>query len=195
MIADRIFFLSAALASGLVAATATAQTIVPTPPFNAIELEGGGHVTLMHGSVQQVRLLKGSTQFTRFIVERSQPHKLRIEACNNDCPHNYDLEVEITTPGIDTLAVSGGGRIESGGDFPARHQLTLAVDGGGTIDVRAMRSEGATAAVDGMRWASRRSRKRPKRATTNPKPMMVRPVRIHARRVRSAAKKTRGSDM
>ena len=54
---------------------------------------------------------------------------------------------------------------------------------------------GATAAVDGMRWASRRSRKRPKRATTNPKPMMVRPVRIHARRVRSAAKKTRGSDM
>ena len=79
MIADRIFFLSAALASGLVAATATAQTIVPTPPFNAIELEGGGHVTLMHGSVQQVRLLKGSTQFTRFIVEGSQPHKLRIE--------------------------------------------------------------------------------------------------------------------
>ncbi len=149
MIADRIFFLSAALASGLVAATATAQTIVPTPPFNAIELEGGGHVTLMHGSVQQVRLLKGSTQFTRFIVERSQPHQLRIEACNNDCPHNYDLEVEITTPGIDTLAVSGGGRIESGGDFPARHQLTLAVDGGGTIDVRAMSSEGATAAVDG----------------------------------------------
>jgi hypothetical protein len=149
MIADRIFFLSAALASGLVAATASAQTIVPTPPFNAIELEGGGHVTLVHGSVQQVRLLKGSTQFTRFIVEGSQPHKLRIEACNNDCPHNYDLEVEITTPGIGTLAVSGGGRIESGGDFPARHQLTLAVDGGGTIDVRAMRSEGATAAVDG----------------------------------------------
>jgi putative autotransporter adhesin-like protein len=149
MIADRIFFLSAALASGLVAATATAQTIVPTPPFNAIELEGGGHVTLMHGSVQQVRLLKGSTQFTRFIVQRRQPHKLRIEACNNGCPRNYDLEVEITTPDISTLAVSGGGRIESGGDFPARHQLTLAVDGGGTIDVRAMRSEGATAAVDG----------------------------------------------
>lgn len=146
---DRSRTLFVSLAACLVALPAAAQTIVPTRAFNAIELEGGGHVTLRHGSVQQVRLLKGSTQFTRFIVERSQPHKLRIEACNNDCPHNYDLEVEITTPGIDTLAVSGGGRIESGGDFPTRHQLTLAVEGGGTIDVRAMSSEGATAAVDG----------------------------------------------
>ena len=146
---DRSRALLVSLAACLVALPAAAQTIVPTPAFNAIELEGGGHVTLRHGSVQQVRLLKGSTRFTRFIMERSQPHKLRIEACDNDCPHDYDLEVEITTPGIDTLAVSGGGRIESGGDFPARHQLTLAVDGGGTIDVRAMSSEGATAAVDG----------------------------------------------
>jgi Putative auto-transporter adhesin, head GIN domain len=146
---DRVWTLFGFLAACLIALPVAAQTIVHTPAFNAIELEGGGHVTLRHGSVQQVRLLKGSTRFTHFIVESSQPQKLRIEACNNDCPHNYDLEVEITTPGIDTLAVSGGGRIESGGDFSARNELTLAVEGGGTIDVRAMHSEGATAAVDG----------------------------------------------
>jgi hypothetical protein len=146
---DRVWTLFGFLAACLIALPAAAQTIVPTPAFNAIELEGGGHVTLRHGSVQQVRLLKGSTTFTHFIVESSQPHKLRIEACNNNCPHNYDLEVEITTPGIDTLAVSGGGRIEGGSDFPATRQITLAVEGGGTIDVRAMRSDGATAAVDG----------------------------------------------
>ncbi|HEY6579159.1 MAG TPA: DUF2807 domain-containing protein [Rhizomicrobium sp.] len=131
----------------LAAAPSLAQQVVRVAPFDSIELEGGGHVIVKHGDVQQVRLIKGSTAFTRFVVD--EPRKLRIQACNSDCPPHYNLEVEITTRGVDALGVSGGGAIDSTGGFPAPRKLSLAVQGGGTIDARAMDADRATAAVDG----------------------------------------------
>jgi hypothetical protein len=137
----------AALAVALLPVTpAAAQQLVQVASFDSVELEGGGHVVIKHGDVQQVRLVQGSTAFTRFVVEREG--KLRIEACNNNCPHHYDLEVEITTPRIKALAVSGGGAINSTGNFPATN-LALAVEGGGMIDVRAIDARNAEAAVNG----------------------------------------------
>ena len=130
----------------LAVAPASAQELVPVGPFDSVELEGGGRVTVRHGDVQAVRLLKGSTALTRFRVDGSG--KLRIEACNNDCPHHYDLEVEITTPHIRGLAISGGGAISSDGNFPER-RLALAVEGGGAIDTRTIDAESAEAAVEG----------------------------------------------
>jgi len=141
---------AAALIAGLfMTAPAVAQTIVPTPSFSAINLEGGGHVVIRRGAVQQVRLLHGSTEFTRFIVDRDSPGTLHIYACNSDCPHRYDLEIEITTPGIAALAISGGGSIDGDASLSGLQELTLAVDGGGTIDTRAMDSGTVTAAVRG----------------------------------------------
>ncbi|HEX4080026.1 MAG TPA: DUF2807 domain-containing protein [Rhizomicrobium sp.] len=138
----------AVLAIGLpLAAPALAQQIVRVAPFDSIELEGGGHVTVKHGNVQRVQLVRGSTAFTRFTVEDGR--KLRIEACNNDCPHHYDLDIEITTRNIDALAVSGGGAIDGTGGFPSPRKLALAVHGGGTIDARAIDADKAVAAVDG----------------------------------------------
>lgn len=129
------------------AAPARAQQIVSVAPFASIELEGGGHVTVKHGDVQRVQLVQGSTAYTRFTVEDGR--KLRIDACNNDCPHHYDLDVEITTPNIDALAVSGGGAIDGAAGFPPLRKLAVAVDGGGSIDARALDVDTATAAVDG----------------------------------------------
>jgi hypothetical protein len=129
---------------------ASAQQVVPVGPFDSIELEGGGHVVVQPGDVQRVKLVQGSLAYTRFTVDGE--HKLRIRACdnnNNDCPHHYDLKVEITTPRVDALAISGGGAIESAGNFaPARH-LALAIEGGGTIDARSLDAERAEAAIDG----------------------------------------------
>ncbi len=135
------------LVSAVTVASAAAQTMVSVPAFRAIELEGGGHVVLRYGDVQQVRLLRGSTAFTRFVVEDGG--KLRIEACNDDCPRHYDLDVEIVTPAIDALAISGGGAIETASDLPCRREIALAVKGGGTVDARALRCADVTAAVDG----------------------------------------------
>jgi hypothetical protein len=138
---------SALLCASLLSASAWAQSVVPTPHFDSVELEGGGHVVIRYGDAQQVRLIQGSTEFTRFRVEDGG--KLRIDACNRDCPHRYDLEVEITTPRIEALAVDGGGAIDSEGGFPSPHRLALAIEGGGKIDARAMNAERATAAIDG----------------------------------------------
>jgi len=146
----RFLPLSSAVVAALFATTlAFAQTIVTTPPFSAVKLEGGGHVVIRHGDVQQVRLLQGSTQFTRFIVDRDNPDTLHIYACNNDCPHHYDLQIEITTPRIEALAIAGGGSIDGDGSLSGLRELTLAVDGGGRIDTRAVDSGAVTAAVHG----------------------------------------------
>lgn len=139
--------LSVALAMAFLSAPASAQQSVSVAPFDSIELEGGGHVVVSHGDMQQVRLIQGSTEYTRFVVEDGR--KLRIEACRSDCPHDYDLEVEIVTPRIDALTISGGGHIEALPGFPAARKLALAVEGGGTINARAFDTANATAAVDG----------------------------------------------
>jgi hypothetical protein len=91
--------------------------------------------------------VQGSPAYTHFTV--SGGRKLRIEACNRDCPHHYDLEVEITTPRVNGLAISGGGAIESAGNFAPEDHVALAVDGGGKIDVRSMDADDAEAAVNG----------------------------------------------
>jgi len=135
------------LCSVLAALPASAQSVVPVPHFDSVELEGGGHVVIRYGDAQQVRLIQGSTEFTRFTVEDGG--KLRIDACPHDCPHIYDLEVEITMPHIEALAVDGGGVIDCDGGFPAPRRITLAIEGGGKIDTRAIDAEHATAAVDG----------------------------------------------
>ncbi|HLY05023.1 MAG TPA: DUF2807 domain-containing protein [Rhizomicrobium sp.] len=126
---------------------AFAQQVVPVGAFDSVELEGGGHVIVRSGDVQRVQLLHGDLANTRFTVNGEG--KLRIEACNDDCPHHYDLEVEITTPRIKALAISGGGAIESADNFASARHLALAVDGGGTIDARSVDAEMAEAAVNG----------------------------------------------
>jgi len=128
-------------------APALAAEVVPVPHFNAVELRGGGQVTLREGPVQRVTILDGSTQFTSFRMERDS--KLRIDACNERCPHQYRLRVLIESPRIPrTLAVSGGGTITATSGSVER-ELTLAVSGGGVIDTRAINVADVTAAVNG----------------------------------------------
>jgi hypothetical protein len=139
-----------ALVVGLVSTSSvSAESIVPTPPFKGIGLEGGGHVVLKQGAKQEVRLIEGSTSVTRFEVEGGERGSLHIETCHSDCPHEYRLEVEITTPDIDALAVNGGGSIDAGAAFADRHELSVAVNGGGNIDARGVDAGHVNAAVHG----------------------------------------------
>jgi len=138
-------FLAAAVC--LLATPAFAAETVPLGHFNAVGLRGGGHVVLKYGKTQSVTLLKGSTQYTSFKLE--QGGSLEIDACNNDCPSHYDLEIEIVSPDIDGVAVEGGGEIEASGNFPGQDRLDAAVSGGGGIDVRAISAASVNAAVNG----------------------------------------------
>jgi hypothetical protein len=140
-------FLLAAALTVLGAIPASAASDVPVAPFSAVALRGGGHVVLKHGPVQRVTLLRGDTKHTSFTVKHG--NSLVIETCNWSCPHHYDLEVEITTPQLTALAISGGGEMESRGAFPRQDNLSVAVNGGGDMDTRSIPADSVSAAVNG----------------------------------------------
>ena len=129
------------------AAPAVALESVSVPDFRSIQLRGGGDVTVRPGPVQRVTILDGSTQFTTFRVERNG--QLRSDACTGRCPRHYRLRIEIQSPRVPDLAVSGGGAIRAADGFAAEDQLSAAVNGGGSIDARAVAAGSVSAAVNG----------------------------------------------
>jgi hypothetical protein len=132
-----------------IAASAPALALEPVavPPFRAVELHGGGIVTITPASVQRVTLLEGSTQFTRVRVDPEG--KLRIDVCNEQCPRNYHLRVQIETPSIIGLGVNGGGQMTTASGFAPQRKIGVAVNGGGSIDVRTIDAAAIGAAVNG----------------------------------------------
>src|SRR5207244_1486738 len=96
---------------------------------------------------QRVTILEGSTQFTRLRLEREG--QLKIDTCNDRCPQHYRLRVEIQSPRVPDLGISGGGDIAVEPGFRAQSQLSVAVDGGGKIDGRAVEAGDVSAAVNG----------------------------------------------
>lgn len=128
-------------------APAVATEIIPVSPFRGIELRGGGDVTLVPGPTQRVTIVKGSSQFTRMRVDRQG--KLQIDACNARCPQNYDLEIRIESPRVPDVAIARGGTIKSSPGFAPQSQLSVAIMGGGKIDVRSVDAVDVSAAVNG----------------------------------------------
>ena len=131
-------------------APAIAQAQVDVAAFDAIDLRGGGHVTVRHGVRQRVTLLRGDLATSRIEVgsRRGNERSLVIEACRTSCS-DYDLRVEIVTPDIGAVAVTGGGEIEFESGFAAQRALALSVTGGGSIDARAVPAQDVAASVRG----------------------------------------------
>ena len=138
--------LAASALAALLPLTAQAAEVVPLAHFTKIALFGGGHVVLRHGARQQVTITTGSTQYTHFT--QPNPGELQIDACNDECPHHYDLEIEIVSPDVDSVAVADGGEIVAKGDFPKRNIVNVGVRQGGAVDARALRGDLVNAAVN-----------------------------------------------
>lgn len=126
---------------------ALGSELVPLPNFTTVELRGGGNVVVVPGPQERVSILEGSSSITRLSVDREG--KLRIDACERDCPHQYRLRVEIQSPRVPALAVDGGGEINVERGFAPERRLVAAVNGGGKIDTRAVEAQDVTAAVNG----------------------------------------------
>lgn len=135
-----MFALAFAISTPAIAAEA-----VPVPHFTSVQLRGGGDVTIVPGPAQRVTILNGSTQFTAFRMRRDG--QLEIDACTMQCPHNYNLRIQIESPIVPTVAVEAGGTIVAGRGFAPQGQVTAAVSAGGTIDLRAVDTARAVAAV------------------------------------------------
>jgi hypothetical protein len=143
-----LLFAASSIVAGLcLSSPAFSQTVMPVERFRSVELRGGGHVILRPGAAQRVMLLEGSTKYTHLHVRNDG--QLLIDACDENCPHDYDLEVEIVTPHIDGVAIEGGGTIESERGFGRQASIGAAIQGGGHIDIRSIDAEHADAAVDG----------------------------------------------
>jgi hypothetical protein len=138
--------LAAVVAALLCATAGAARTPVTVPAFDSIGLEGGGRVTVRHGTTQSVTLVRGSLDMTRFTVARDG--KLEIRACERSCS-NYDLEVEIVSPVLEGIGIEGGGEIRAAGAFPERDALAIGIRGGGEIDVRAIPAATIAAGISG----------------------------------------------
>jgi beta-lactamase regulating signal transducer with metallopeptidase domain len=114
--------------------------------FSSIELRNGGKVNLIHGQSQRVTVLKGDPEQTGIAIH--DDGRLVIHRCKKPCQRGHELEVEIVTPGLTAIAVASGGTIESRGHFPHQPEISVAVRGGGTIDMRSMAVASVTASVE-----------------------------------------------
>lgn len=139
--------LSLVTAAVAIAAPALAAEVVQVPQFRSVELRGGGAVTIVPGPVQRVTIIEGSSQFTHMRVEREG--QLRIDTCDERCPPLYRLRVEIQSPAVPDLGVSGGGMIVAQGGFRPQAHLAAAVNGGGQVDATAIDAIAVSAAVNG----------------------------------------------
>jgi hypothetical protein len=124
-----------------------AAEVIPVPGFRAVQLRGGGVVTVVPGAAQRVTIVQGSSEFTQMRVERDG--KLRIDTCNERCPRLYRLRVQIESPRVPDLAISGGGQVVVQSGFRTQPQLSAAVNGGGRIDARSVEALNVSAAVNG----------------------------------------------
>ena len=137
------FFMTIIAAS----APALALETVAVSGFNSVQLRGGGEVLVKRGPVQRVTILEGSSQFTHMRVVHDG--QLRIDVCDNRCPQRYRLRVEIESPDMPDVAISGGGLIRALSGFAPQRELSAAVEGGGAIDVRTVQASDVSAAVNG----------------------------------------------
>jgi hypothetical protein len=129
------------------AAPAPAAETVSVPAFRSVQLRGGGSVVLRRGSAQRVTIVQGSTAYTRFHV--TPEGQLRIYMCRTRCPRPYNLKIEIQSPSVPGLAISGGGRITADAGFPPQRAIGAAVHRGGQIDTRAVAAREVQAALSG----------------------------------------------
>jgi hypothetical protein len=135
---------------------APAAENVALPPFRSVELRGGGDMTIVPGPVQRVTLVQGRSSVTRFRL--LEGGRLQIDDCDEQCPHNYQLQIRIETPHLPDVAIAGGGLIRAGGGFAPQGHLSVAIHGGGQIDAGSVEAGNVSAAIDGGGRISVRAR-------------------------------------
>lgn len=135
---------AAALATS---APVIATEVLPLSGFRSVELNGGGVVMIVPGPAQRVTIVQGSSQFTRMRVDSDG--KLRIDACNQNCPRHYQLRIQIQSPHVPPVGIHGGGSITASTGFSPQRELAAGVSGGGKIDLRAVLADTVAAGVNG----------------------------------------------
>jgi len=139
--------LAAAAVLTAVPALASAETVVPVDRFNALELHGGGTITIKQGPVQRVTVIDDNRGRAR--VEVVGGGRLILSSCRGTCwgPGHFDVLVE--TPVMSSVSIMGGGHIVAEGAFAPQGSVSAVIHGGGVIDLKTMPAQSASAAIHG----------------------------------------------
>ena len=136
-----------ALLSIATATTAFAQSsFVPQPRFDGISVAGGGEVIIRRGPTHGIRVVRGDPAALE--ITSSGRNGLRIRCRPNAC-QQFSPRVEVTTPFVSALAVSGGGYMLVDRGFGPQRDLALSVNGGGHIDTSELAASSVAASVSG----------------------------------------------
>lgn len=146
----RLATLFAAAVLTALPALACAETVVPVDRFNAVELHGGGTITIRQAAVQRVTVIEASSDRARVeVVDRGDGGKLILAPCRGACwgPNHFDVLVE--TPVMSSVAIMGGGHIVAEGNFAPQGAVSAVIHGGGIIDLKTMPAQSASATIHG----------------------------------------------
>jgi hypothetical protein len=129
---------------------AAAQTVVPVDKFNAVELHGGGTVTIRQGPIQRVTVIQDTNRSSHVeVVDQGSGGRLILSPCRDSCWGHNHFEVEVETPTMSSVVIKGGGHILAEGAFAPQGAVSAVIHGGGSIYLKAMPAQSASAAIHG----------------------------------------------
>jgi hypothetical protein len=143
----RLAIVAAATALAIAPTFAGAQTVEKVGRFTGVELHGGGTITIRQAPVQRVTMVRGDPAVASFDVDSRG--RLIVSSCQGFCWGSHHMDVEIETPDLNLVGIYGGGRISAKGAFSATNAMSVAIHGGGDIDVRDVPAQTASAEIHG----------------------------------------------
>lgn len=143
----RLATLFAAAVLTTLPALASAATVVPVDRFNAVELHGGGTITIRQAAVQRVTIIEATSDRAR--VEVVGGGRLILAPCRGACWGRNHFEVLVETPVMSSVSIMGGGHIVAEGNFAPQSAVSAVIHGGGIIDLKTMPAQSASAAIHG----------------------------------------------
>jgi hypothetical protein len=146
----RLATLFAAAVLTALPALACAETVVPVDRFNALELHGGGTITIRQAPVQRVTIIEATSERARVdVVDRAGGGTLILAPCRGSCWGSNRFEVLVETPVMSSVSIMGGGHIVAEGAFAPQGAVSAVIHGGGVIDLKTMPAQSASAAIHG----------------------------------------------
>ena len=146
----RLAHLLAAAVLAAAPALASAATVAPVDRFNALELHGGGTVTIRQAAVQRVTVIEATSHRAQVeVVDRGDGGKLILAPCRGVCWGPNRFEVLVETPVMSSVSIMGGGHIVAEGNFAPQGAVSAVIHGGGVIDLKTMPAQSASAAIHG----------------------------------------------
>lgn len=105
------------------------------PEFSKINLEFSSDVSITQGKTQEVRAIGHANIIDNLkTTVRNDTWFIDLE---NGCYKDFDLEIQITLPNIERIAIDGSGDIVIN-DFTDQRNLDLRIDGSGDIRLNKM---------------------------------------------------------